>query len=317
MEAVRIVNRARTAGRNVAEFVGQGDLLTGGDSISANGKDFLALMFQNVENWTKPAGRDRIARALTFYVEEALKTSSGADLLGQTTSPADILKKARDKQYGQDAESGDLFAGNRPEPSVPAPGAGGTGRQPEAATPEPGPQGEPASGATEADLTDYPDADRDRWDGMSEADRDALLLQVEPGSSRRVRARYAGTSWDGLSDTLRDRLMVQMDAAPAPDARPVAASPEPSPTNTELDATAEAAEAPVAVDTGGEPDGSAFEAVGFAQGKGEAADSWFRLQTEGGGVASYKARSVGQGRWRLIPTAPSRDLLGIPKAFEL
>jgi len=156
MEAVRIVNRARTAGRNVAEFVGQGDLLTGGDSISANGKDFLALMFQNVENWTKPAGRDRIARALTFYVEEALKTSSGADLLGQTTSPADILKKARDKQYGQDAESGDLVAGNRPEPSVPAPGAGGTGRQPEAATPEPGPQGEPASGATEADLTDYP-----------------------------------------------------------------------------------------------------------------------------------------------------------------
>ena len=108
MEAVRIVDRARRAKRNVAEFVGQGDLLAG-DTISPLGKDFLALFFRDVQSWTRPVSRDRMAGALQFYVDEAQKSAPGADMFGAAADPDAVLKAAKAKQYGEETEAGNLF----------------------------------------------------------------------------------------------------------------------------------------------------------------------------------------------------------------
>ncbi|MEM6624462.1 MAG: LPD38 domain-containing protein [Pseudomonadota bacterium] len=109
LEAVRIVDRARSAQRNVAEFVGQDDLLTGGSSVSPMGMDFLRLFFRDTEQWARPAGRQKIADALQFYVDEAEQTSPGADLLGQTAEPGPVLQTAKGRQYGSEEQQDSLF----------------------------------------------------------------------------------------------------------------------------------------------------------------------------------------------------------------
>lgn len=148
LEAVRVVDRARRDRRNVAEFVGQGDLLAG-DSISPMGQDFLALMFRNVQSWTQPAGRDKIAQALTYYVEQARETQAGADMFGASADPAAVVQAAKQRQYdnGQDGQ-GDLLTQAR---SQPGDGDGAGVRADGAGRDEPRvPQGSEAEGAAGA-----------------------------------------------------------------------------------------------------------------------------------------------------------------------
>lgn len=121
IEAVQIVDRARTSGRNVAEFVKQGDLLSGNDGISPMGQRFLSLMFRDTRSWTRPVGRDRMAEALGFYVDEARKSQPGADMFGGQTDPAQTADAARKRVDGEQQQNNDLFGG-------PAQGDGGSVR---------------------------------------------------------------------------------------------------------------------------------------------------------------------------------------------
>ena len=112
LEAVRLVDRARSAGRNVIEFVKQPDLLNG-EGISPMGQRFLALMFRDVRQWTKPAGRDRMVTGLQFYVDEAMKTAPGADMFGTSADPQKTLDLAKGKQDADQPDptaQTDLFA---------------------------------------------------------------------------------------------------------------------------------------------------------------------------------------------------------------
>lgn len=108
LEAVRLVDRARREDRKVAEFVGQTDIFSG-STISPHAEAFLRFMFRNNVSWTMPAGRDRIADALRFYVTEMRKTTAGTDLLGEAPAkPSDVLKVAKDRQYGSEPEQAGL-----------------------------------------------------------------------------------------------------------------------------------------------------------------------------------------------------------------
>lgn len=112
IEAVKLVNRARTEGRNVIEYVKQPDLLSG-DGISPMGQRFLALMFKDTRQWTKPQGRDRMVEAFTSYTDEAMASHPGADMFGATADPDAALAMIKDKQDQKEAPNGqqtDLFA---------------------------------------------------------------------------------------------------------------------------------------------------------------------------------------------------------------
>ena len=112
IEAVKLVNRARTEGRNVIEYVKQPDLLSG-DGISPMGQRFLALMFKDTRQWTKPQGRDRMVEAFTLYTDEAMASQPGADMFGATANPDATLAMVKDKQDQKEVPNGqqtDLFA---------------------------------------------------------------------------------------------------------------------------------------------------------------------------------------------------------------
>lgn len=119
IEAVRLVDRARTEKRNVIEYVKQPDLLSG-DGISPMGQRFLALMFRDTRQWTKPAGRDRIVSALRFYGDEAMKTTPGADMLGGTANPSATLDLAKERQDGEERRA------ERQQPNLFAPQPAGS-----------------------------------------------------------------------------------------------------------------------------------------------------------------------------------------------
>ena len=87
LEAVRLVQRARNEGRQLAEYVVQKDIFTG-DTISPETEAVLRLMFRNTTSWTMPAGREKLAEALRFFATEARKTSAGVDLLGEKAPAA-------------------------------------------------------------------------------------------------------------------------------------------------------------------------------------------------------------------------------------
>lgn len=111
LEAVRLVDRARREGVKVADLVSQTDIFSG-EAATPMAEGFLRLFFRNVASYTQPAGRERVASALGFYVQEAEKTSPGADLLGETADAGAILGAAKEQQYEagpQDAQ-GDLLA---------------------------------------------------------------------------------------------------------------------------------------------------------------------------------------------------------------
>ncbi|MGN7869540.1 PLxRFG domain-containing protein [Paracoccus sp. 22332] len=104
LEAVRIVDRARRAGRKVDEFIGQGDMFSG-DSVSPMGKAFLSLMFRDApRSYGSPRGREKLANGLQFYADEAMKTQPGADMLGDRADPQGTATTAKGKLDGSDGQ---------------------------------------------------------------------------------------------------------------------------------------------------------------------------------------------------------------------
>lgn len=102
LEAVNLVAHARSEGRNVAEYVVQPDIFTG-EGVDPDVESWLRLMFRNTKDWTQPVGREKLADALRFYANEAMKAQVGPDLLGAgPAAPGDMLAAARRKQgYGE------------------------------------------------------------------------------------------------------------------------------------------------------------------------------------------------------------------------
>lgn len=124
LEAVRLVQRARTENVPLASLVGQIDIFTGA-AVHPLAEAFLRLMFRNRANWTQPAGRQRLSDALAFYVGEARKTSAGVDLLGETAPQAgQIIELAAERQYGRDNPAQDAFAFGGPAGEYPGQYAG-------------------------------------------------------------------------------------------------------------------------------------------------------------------------------------------------
>lgn len=69
-------------------------------------------MFRDTRSWTRPTGRDRVVKALTFYVDEARKTSAGPDLFGDRATAELLAEKARERQYDDESPTGPaLFSG--------------------------------------------------------------------------------------------------------------------------------------------------------------------------------------------------------------
>jgi len=54
-----------------------------GATISREAEALLRLMFRK-RDFTSPAGRERLANALRFYVDEAMKAAPGGGLFGET-----------------------------------------------------------------------------------------------------------------------------------------------------------------------------------------------------------------------------------------
>jgi len=105
LEATRMIQRARTEGRPLAEYVAQSDVFSG-TTMSPEAEMVLKLMFRNHVGWTQPVGREKLAEALRFYAEEVRKTKPGVDMFGDKppTSHA-ILKEALSRQYAKEREA--------------------------------------------------------------------------------------------------------------------------------------------------------------------------------------------------------------------
>lgn len=112
-EAVGLVDRARREGKSVADLVNQTDIFSG-ETVDPRTEAALRLMFHNTTKFIKPVSRTKLVEGLSFFADQAMLTSSGADLLGVETkaTPEAVLARAREKFIeGQTAEQGGLFAG--------------------------------------------------------------------------------------------------------------------------------------------------------------------------------------------------------------
>lgn len=110
-EAVEIIERARREKKNVADLVDQRDVFSG-ETVAPLTEAVLTMLF-NGPRFTRPAGRERIAERIGFYIVEAEKAAPGGGLFGPSTStqPEDILALANERaREPAAAEQGDLLA---------------------------------------------------------------------------------------------------------------------------------------------------------------------------------------------------------------
>lgn len=216
LEAVRLVQRARRENRNVADFVGQRDMLSG-DALHPIAEGFLRLMFRNTQNWTQPAGRDRIADGLRFYVDAAARAQPGVDLLGETApSPERILDTAKERQYADERQAGqqqDLLAqpaGRTRERD----GEGGRERAEQAPESPAQPRGEETARAGEAGTRPLiDDQQRRRAENLRDFAQGANL----PGVRASMEALLAGRDPTGGIVSVDDHLDAAERSLAAPD----------------------------------------------------------------------------------------------------
>lgn len=88
LQAVHAIMRARDEGRPAWEMLNQGDI------FQSDTTQLAARMFFRDEAMRQPAGRGRVAEALTSYADEAAKNTTAGRLFDDAVSPADVLRRA-------------------------------------------------------------------------------------------------------------------------------------------------------------------------------------------------------------------------------
>lgn len=113
VEAVKLVDRARRENRPLSDFLNQTDMFAG-DSVSPGAVAFLGLLYRDVgpQPFRRALGRDKMADGLSFYAGEALKTTPGVDLLGESADTQAILTTAKGRiNDGDNQGQPNLFDG--------------------------------------------------------------------------------------------------------------------------------------------------------------------------------------------------------------
>jgi len=123
VEAVRLVRRARNAGRNVAEYVFQRDAFS--DDLSDQTAALLHLMFSDPA-FSRPVGRAKLAARLQDFVAAALQTQPGRDMFGQEPDTLAMLRRrGGDDGPDQAANAGGPGADGRSDGSSAGPDESG------------------------------------------------------------------------------------------------------------------------------------------------------------------------------------------------
>ena len=149
--ALNIVRKARSEGRPVAEFAGQGDLMSG-QFIAQLTEAYLRVFYRG-ENYNRARSGEKVVTALSEYIDAAMATQ-GADMFGgDIVTPGRVLGAILEKEQKNEqpstqarliAEPGRPYGGRAAEPRQGGPGSvGETGRgevaptEPEAALTSP------------------------------------------------------------------------------------------------------------------------------------------------------------------------------------
>lgn len=109
-EAVSAIDRARTEGKPITDYVNQTDIFNG-DSISPEAEKLLRFFLAG-DNLNRRIGQEKIATALIYYAQEANKVQSGPSLFGEgtQTKPSEIVEAASAKAKGaKEAGQAGLF----------------------------------------------------------------------------------------------------------------------------------------------------------------------------------------------------------------
>lgn len=130
VEAVKLIERARREARPLSDFLNQTDMFSG-ESVSPGAVKVLGVLYRDTgaTPFRRPYGRDKMADALSFYAGEALKTTPGVNLLGESADAGAILSTAKGRINDQGDNTQDLF-GQRPASSEDAAAAGTAGNEP-------------------------------------------------------------------------------------------------------------------------------------------------------------------------------------------
>lgn len=129
--AANVVRRARDEGRDILEFVGQGEMF-GGGGVSPITEGVLRIFYRG-ERLDRARGREKIAGALRHYAEEAMKSLPGRDMLGaEPVAPSQILDMSRakiERVESNRAGQSELLPGSQ-SLGKRAPSGGGGGQRP-------------------------------------------------------------------------------------------------------------------------------------------------------------------------------------------
>jgi hypothetical protein len=143
LEAVRLVQRARSSKVPLRDLVGQQDMA----AVPRPALTDALLRGAYGDNLTGRASQGRMAELLAFYADEAMQQQAGARLFGENLSPAQIMKEAQSRGGGQAVSGGGNGAG--------AGAAGNEARGPGAGAAREGTP-EASAGAESPDLTRPP-----------------------------------------------------------------------------------------------------------------------------------------------------------------
>ena len=96
MQAVEIVKRSRIEGKSIYDLVHQADMLTGAVDLLTEG---WIRVFYRGDKFGQARSKQTVAFGLLDYIQGALQTSRGTDLLGEAkrVQSADILKSTTEK----------------------------------------------------------------------------------------------------------------------------------------------------------------------------------------------------------------------------
>lgn len=126
LEAVNLIRKARTENRSVYELSNQDDIFAG--QIDPATIAYLNIFYSG-DQLSRARGREKVADALKYYVDNAMRSTPGDNLFGEKDPDGlEILRSGNERIRAQETnKQQDIFAGS--QPTVSNTGASGTGGQ--------------------------------------------------------------------------------------------------------------------------------------------------------------------------------------------